>query len=363
MSIGRSIEAKTLNSDLTLIKAKLLSCHSKLSGRGEPVTAEALKNEYTGVVEKPRMLLEIIQQHNNDIEKLIGIDYSRITWTKYNTMLKHVKSFIRWKFNLNDINIKNLNFVFINDFEFYLKTEKNINPATNPKYIKNLQKVVRQCVVKDWLIKDPFIAYKLKVKKSERGYLTDLELQAIYKKNFSIKRLDNIKDIFLFSCFTGISYIDIFNLTPSHICIGIDGEKWIFTHRQKTDSPSRIPLLPPALEIINKYSQYPEVINRDKLLPVPSNQKVNVYLKEIAACCGITKLLTFHMARHTFATTVTLTNGIPLESVQKMLGHKKIQTTEIYAKILDVKVSNDMKKLRNLYKPKSEITETKIISR
>ena len=355
-------EAKEINHHLVLIKAKLLGCQSRLENREVIVTPELLKNEYFGIVEKPRMLVEIIQLHNNDFEKLIGIDYCRVTWTKYNTMLKHVKNFLKWKFNLNDIDIKKLNFEFINDFDFYLKTEKKIDSSTNPRYIKNLRKIVRQCVIKDWLNKDPFIAYKLKEKKSDRTYLTDFELMAIDEKEFQIARLDHIKDIFLFSCYTGISYIDIFNLTPHNITMGIDGEKWIFTNRQKTDTSSRIPLLPPALAIIKKYSICPEVINRDKLLPVPSNQKVNAYLKEIAACCGINKELTFHMARHTFATTVTLTNGIPIESVSKMLGHKKIQTTQIYAKILDTKVSSDMKKLRALYELKNGVIGAKSVS-
>jgi len=348
-STGRSKEAKALNADLAFIKAKLLTSRNILSAGGKVVTPESLKNEYFGIVEKPRMLVEIIQHHNDDFEKLIGIDYCRVTWTKYDSMLKHIKNFLKWKFNLGDINIRSLNFEFINDFEFYLKTEKSIDSKTNPRYIKNLRKIVRECVVKDWLHKDPFIAYKLKEKKSDRTYLTEFEFSAIREKHFPIARLDQIKDIFLFSCYTGLSYIDIFNLTLQNIMIGIDGEKWINTNRQKTDSSSRVPLLPPALAIIAKYANFPEIVNRNKLLPVPSNQKVNAYLKEIGACAGISKELTFHMARHTFATTVTLNNGIPMESVSKMLGHTKIQTTQIYAKILDKKVSTDMNELRSIY--------------
>ena len=345
---GRGEAAKEINNHLSLVKSKLLRCYSSLEMRGNTITAELLKNEYNGlsVVERPRMLLQIIKQHNKDIQTLIGMDYSKATWVKYETTLKHITAFLKWKYNLADIDIKKLNFEFVTDFEFYLKSQKSIDVNTNAKYIKNLKKIVRECVAKDWLTKDPFMAYKVKTKNTEREFLSDLELQAMHEKQFMHPRLDHIRDIFLFSCYTGLAYIDVFNLSSNNIAIGMDGEKWIFTHRQKTETPSRIPLLPPALAILEKYAQDPAVINRAKLLPVPTNQKVNAYLKEIAACCGITKELTFHIARHTFATTVTLTNGVPIETVSKMLGHKKLQTTQHYAKILDKKVSMDMSNLK-----------------
>jgi len=356
---ARTNEAKLINNHLGLVKAKLLSCFSHLEARGAAITIEALKKEYNGVVERPRMLLEIVQQHNDDIKTLIGKDYSKATWVKYNTTKKHITEFLKWKYRLSDINIKQLGFEFITDFEFYLKSQKSIDVNTNAKYIKNLKKIVHECVAKDWLPKDPFMAYKVKAKKTEREFLTELELQAIHDKRFIIDRLDHVKDIFLFSCYTGLAYIDVFNLTTNNISLGIDGEKWIFTHRQKTEAPSRIPLLPPALSILEKYKDHPLTANNRKLLPVPSNQKTNAYLKEIASCCGITKELTFHIARHTFATTVTLTNGVPIETVSKMLGHKKLQTTQHYAKILDKKVSNDMQMLRDKYRTVSEDKETK----
>ena len=346
----RSAEAKMINNDLTIIKTRLLNCRSRLEARNEIVTAESLKKEYTGIVERPRMFIEIVQQHNNDIKTLIGKGYSKATWVKYNTTQTHIREFLKWKFNIVDINLTKLNFEFINDFEFYLKSQKNIDVNTNAKYIKNIKKIARECAAKNWLDKDPFMAYKVKAKKTEREFLTELELQTIQEKEFSIERLQHIKDLFLFSCYTGLAYIDIYNLSTNNISIGIDGEKWIFTHRQKTETASRIPLLQPALDILNKYSNNPVAASKKKLLPVPSNQKMNAYLKEIADTCGINKKLTFHMARHTSATTVTLTNGVPIESISKMLGHTKIQTTQIYAKILDKKVSSDMQALRNKFK-------------
>ena len=170
-----------------------------------------------------------------------------------------------------------------------------------------------------------------------------------------------VRDIFLFSCFTGLAYIDVKNLTKSHISIGIDGEKWIFTHRQKTESASKIPILPLTQMIIDKYEDNPQSVNQEKLLPILSNQKMNAYLKEIATVCNIEKELTFHIARHTFATTVTLTNGVPIESVSKMLGHKNLRTTQHYAKVLDKKVSEDMKILRAKFPMKTTNSEQKII--
>ncbi|MFY7918741.1 MAG: site-specific integrase, partial [Chryseotalea sp.] len=172
------------------------------------------------------------------------------------------------------------------------------------------------------------------------------ELDSIIEKKFSIERLKQVRDIFIFCCYTGLAYADVQKLSRDEITTGIDGEKWIWTSRQKTDTATRIPLLPQALEIINRYKDEPSCLNKGRLLPVLSNQKMNGYLKEIADACGITKKMTFHTARHTFATTVTLSNGVPIETVSKMLGHRNLKTTQHYAKILDIKVGADMRVLR-----------------
>ncbi len=352
--------SKEINKTLVEIKEKLNYCKSVLEFKGLPVTVDSLKNEFYGAAEKPRMLLEIVKQHNADIEKLIGKDFVIASWRKYRTMYNLICGFVKWKFQRNDIPLDSLKYSFLTDFEFYLKTEKNINPATNPKYIKNFQKIIRQCVMNQWLDKDPFLGYRLKIRTAERGFLTDQELQNLQSKHFDIDRLETVKDIFLFSCYTGLSYIDVFNLTANSINLGIDGNKWIFTSREKTDVPSHIPLLPYALDLIEKYRNHPAAVNKGKLFPVHSNQRMNGYLKEIADLCGIKKKLTFHMSRHTFATTVTLNNGVPIESVSKMLGHRKIQTTQIYAKVLDKKVSNDMQQLHAIYKSKDQVEQKKV---
>lgn len=180
----------------------------------------------------------------------------------------------------------------------------------------------------------------------EREALTAEELETMTGKNFATGRLAQVRDIFLFSCFTGLAYADLQKLKRSEISTGIDGGKWIFTKRQKTDTASRIPILPMAEEILVKYADHPQCKAKYKVLPILSNQKMNEYLKEIADCCWITKRLTFHIARHTFATTITLSNGVPIETVSKMLGHRNLKTTQHYAKILDRKVSQDMQALK-----------------
>lgn len=358
--IHTSEEIKSINEYLKTLDRQVYEAHNDLMNAGKTITAETLKNKLTGVQEKQRMLLQVMEQHNNDIKTLIGKGYTRATWVKYNTTKTHITNFLKWKYAISDINLKELSYEFVTDFEFYLKSEKSIDVNTNAKYIKNLKKIVHECVAKNWLDKDPFMAYKVKKKQTERQYLTEAEIQKIEEKEITIERLIQIRDLFLFSCYTGLSYTDVYNLTPNNVSLGIDGERWIFTHRQKTETASRIPLLPPVLTLLEKYANDQKLKISGKLLPVPSNQKVNAYLKEIATICEINKELTFHVARHTFATTVTLTNGVPIESVSKMLGHKKMQTTQHYAKILDKRVSNDMQALRSKFSNKSDQENKKI---
>ncbi len=202
---------------------------------------------------------------------------------------------------------------------------------------------------------DPFVNYKGKVKTIKRVFLLESELQMVADKKFATERLTQVRDVFLFCCFTGLAYADIKKLKMSQIRKGVDGEYWIFTNRQKTDERSAIPLLPVAIKLIERYANHPLRLNKDMPLSVPSNQKMNDYLKEIAGVCEIDKILTSHIARHTFATTVTLSNGVPIESVSKMLGHSSIRQTQHYAKILDVKVSEDMLALRQKLERRSRL--------
>ena len=208
---------------------------------------------------------------------------------------------------------------------------------------------MRIAFANNWVNKDSFYHWKAKWKKVEREALTESELRTMIDKEFSIKRLEQVRDIFVYCCFTGLAYVDVQKLSNNHIVLGMDGGRWIKNNRSKTDSRSNIPLLPAAEEILEKYHAYSKISDTGLLLPVISNQKTNAFLKEIATLCKIEKNLTFHLARHTFATTVTLANGIPIESASKMLGHQSLKTTQIYAKVIDKKLSEDMNILRRKY--------------
>jgi site-specific recombinase XerD len=346
---GNSEEARSINSLLDFIKNKINEIQYELLKDGVSFTLEEFKNKLLGAKERTRTLIPIFQDHNNKIKALIGKEYAAGTLERYETSLKHTKDFLLWKYNVSDIDIAKIDHAFITDYEFYLRSVRNCANNTAVKYIKNFNKIIKICLANHWIERNPFANYKSKVKEVERIYLTENEIQEIINKDFGTDRLSLVRDIFLFSCFTGLAYIDVKNLTKSHISYGIDGEKWIFTHRQKTESASKIPILPVTQIIIEKYENHPQSINEDRLLPILSNQKMNAYLKEIASVCKINKELTFHIARHTFATTITLTNGVPIESVSKMLGHKNLRTTQHYAKVLDKKVSEDMKILKDKF--------------
>ncbi|RTY97222.1 site-specific integrase [Flavobacterium sp. RSP49] len=357
---GTNEEARTINSHLDYLKNQVLEAEKRLFKKDIKVSSENLKNELFGATETKRMLIPIFQDHNNKIKELVGKEYAPGTLERYKTSLSHTIEFLQWKYKVSDIEIHKIDHAFVTDYEFWLRSVRNCANNTAVKYIKNFSKIIKLCLANDWLDKNPFANYKSKVKEVERVYLSEEEIQNIINKDFKTERLSLVRDIFLFSCFTGLAYIDVKNLTKSHISIGIDGEKWIFTHRQKTETASKIPILPVTQMIIDKYLDHPKSNNEDRLLPILTNQKMNAYLKEIAGVCEIEKELTFHIARHTFATTVTLTNGVPIESVSKMLGHKNIQTTQHYAKILDKKVSEDMKILRDKFAITLPLTTKKV---
>lgn len=354
---GTSEEARTINNHLDNIKNEIFEAQKKLVLKDSIVNIENLKNQLFGTAETKRMLVSIFEDHNNKIKELVGKEYALGTLERYKTSLKHTIEFMKWKYNISDIEISKIDYAFVKDYEFFLRTVRNCANNTTVKYLKNFHKIIKLCLDNDWLQKNPFANYKSKVKEVERVFLNEIELSSIINKNFRIERLSLVRDIFVFSCYTGLAYIDVKNLSEMHIVIGIDGDKWIYTQRQKTESLSRIPLLPKALELLEKYKNYPQ--SSDKLFPVLSNQRINSYLKEIADVCDIDKELTFHIARHTFATTVTLSNGVPIESISKMLGHKSIKITQHYAKIVDRKISDDMKMLRDkIIDEKKEIVST-----
>ena len=343
---GNKEEARIINTALENIRNKIKSLYYDLCERQNVVTADLIKDAFLGKTLEEYSLLQIFRQHNDDMRAQVGKEYAAGTLERYETSLKLTQEFLKHKYKRSDIFLSELKYSFITDYEFFLKTVRGNSHNTASKYLRNFKKIVRIAVVNGWLVRDPFVGYKCTLREVKRDFLTQEELDRIISKHFPTERLRIVRDIFVFCCYTGLAYADVYKLKPNDISRGIDGEYWLFAERKKTGVSSNVPLLPQALAILKKYKDYAEVTNGERLLPVITNQRLNAYLKEIADVCGITKNLTFHIARHTFATTVTLTNGVPMESVSSMLGHKNLRTTQVYAKVVEKKVSEDMKALR-----------------
>ncbi|TDH19778.1 site-specific integrase [Segetibacter sp. 3557_3] len=344
--IGTKEEVKSLNALLDNLQSKVYDAHRRLSEQRETITALDIKDVFTGSGEKNRMLMETFSDHNRKIAALVGKEFAKGTLQRYETSFRHTREFLRYRYGVSDIDIKKIDHCFIEDYDFYLRTVCNCLNNSAVKYVKNFKKIIRICMANGWIVMNPFSNYKGRVKTVDRICLTAEEIQRITEKKFATDRLEHVRDVFLFCCYTGLAYADVKKLKACDVSKGIDGELWIFTYRQKTETRSAVPLLPAAVELIEKYANDPVCLSRNIPLPVPSNQKMNDYLKEIAAVCGINKMLTSHIARHTFATTITLTNGVPIETVSKMLGHSSLKQTQHYAKIIDSKVSSDMLTLR-----------------
>ncbi len=352
---GTKEEVKALNTYLDTYQARVFEAKRKLVEGNEMVTASAIKDMLMGVDQRNKMLIKIFEDYNADVKKLIGIDYSKSTWTKYDRTKRFTHEFIKWKYKTDDIHVRQLNYEFVTQSELYYKTVRKCSHNTTLKYISILKMVVLFCMANKWLDHDPFALFEMIKEDVDPTFLTKEEIQLIAYKEIRNERLSRVRDVYIFCCFTGLAYADVEKLKRTEISVGIDDQLWIFTDRLKTKIKSRIPLLPVTLDIIKRYEEDPACINANKVLPVLSNQKYNSYLKEIADICDITKTLTTHTARHTFGTTVTLSNGVPIESVSKMLGHKKISTTQHYARVLDIKVSEDMQRLKDRLKSATQI--------
>lgn len=339
---GNSWNARQLNSLLENIRVSLRNHFHDIEMHEACVTAEKVRNAFLGITIRQQTLLETFRKHNEDVQKLIGISKSAATYAKYDRCMRRLEEFMQAKYRIKDIALKEISHVFITDFETYLRTVSQCNENTTAKFMQTFRMIIILAKNNGWILSDPFINYKIRLKKVDRGYLTEPELKRILKKQFACKRLEQVRDIFIFSCFTGLAYIDVRNLTKDNIRTSFDGKLWIMTSRQKTNTAVTVPLLKVPQAILKKY----EGTQSDgRLLPVLSNQKLNSYLKGIADICGITKTITFHLARHTFATTMTLAKGVPIETVSKMLGHTNIITTQIYARITNDKIGRDMQAL------------------
>lgn len=353
---GTKQESRLLNRYLDQVQSRIYESYEQLRAEKELISAQTIKARFLGEDDNEYSLLTLVDYHNTQMSETLSYG----TLKNYFTTQKYIRQFLLEKRKKDDIYLSKLTFRFVVDFEKYLRAhvpedhQKPMGNNTVMKHIQRLRKMVTLSYKMEWIDKDPFIRFKPSYIRNDREFLRKDELQAIEEKQFAIERLQIVKDLFVFSCYTGLSYIDVMQLSKENVQLGIDGNKWVITIRQKTDKKVRIPLLIKAEEIINKYQGHIKAKSSGTLFPVISNQKLNSYLKEIADIAGVKKNLTFHMARHTFATTITLSNGVPIETVSKLLGHTKIATTQIYARVLEHKVSTDMNVLKDVLLNKSK---------
>ncbi len=312
--------------------------------KGKHISAHSLKNSYLGIETDTRTILIVFREHNEKCKLLINIDFAAGTVERYITCRKDVEDFIKLKYKRDDLYLQEITPMFVKDFEFYLKTSCKCCHNTATKYLKNFKKIIRIALANDWMKSDPFSNIKFHLDDVDMDFLNEQELNALMEKEFKIERLQVVKDIYLFCCFTGLAFIDVKNLTYSDIEFR-DNRQWIKKRRQKTKNWCHVPILPPAIRLMEKYKDHPVCQKRGCVLPVTSNQRMNTYLKEIADISGIQKNLSTHTARHTFATTVTLANQISIEVVSKMLGHDSINMTKKYARVVDDLINRDMQKV------------------
>ena len=340
---GRTTDALSTNLQLDNIASGLQAIFRKIE-ISDDLSLERIKSEFLGKKDEIDTLMQLFEKHNTDISKQVGISVSKATLQKYNVCKRHFSDFLNKQYKRNDLKLTELTYLVIREFDLYLRTVVGQNSNTATKTMKTFKTITLLGQKMGVLLHDPFMNHRFHLEPVNRGFLTDEEILLIANKEMGIPRLELVRDIFIFSCFTGLAYIDVSNLTPDHI-VTLGDKQWIMTQRQKTSVETNILLLDIPKAIIDKYCDNPAYPKREnKLFPILSNQKMNAYLKEIADLCGIKKNLTFHLARHTFA-TMSLSKGVPMESVSKMLGHTNIKTTQIYARITNKKIEHDMEEL------------------
>ena len=347
---GKSRRACDLNTYIEEARIKLYQIFCELEQQNRPVTAHLLQELFFGQ-EKPeevRTLLGTMQEHNDQCRALVGTDYALITVRRYESCRRYLAELIRQRYGKEDLPLTEVNGELVRAFAFYLKTEKGCQQNTVIRYMKCLKKITNLACANDWMAKDPFLGIRFHEKEVVREFLTMDELLTIYHKDFPLERIRIVRDVFIFAAFTGLAFIDVQQLSPEHIVEDANGNLWIRKTRQKTKNMCNIPLLDIPLEILRKYADHPICQKRNVLLPVPCNQKMNSYLKEIADLCLIKKNLTTHTVRHSYATSVCLANGVSIENVAKMLGHSNIKMTQHYARVLDSSILRDMTNVRNV---------------
>lgn len=345
---GKSRRACDLNTYIEEARIKLYQIFCELEQQNRPITAHLLQELFFGQ-EKPeevRTLLGTMQEHNDQCRALVGTDYALITVRRYESCRRYLAELIRQRYGKEDLPLAEVNGELVRAFAFYLKTKKGCQQNTVIRYMKCLKKITNLARANDWMAKDPFLGIRFHEKEVVREFLTMDELQTIYRKEFPLERLTLVRDAFIFAAFTGLAFIDVQQLAPEHIVRDNNGNLWIRKPRQKTKNMCNIPLLDIPQEILRKYANHSTCRKKGVLLPVPCNQKMNSYLKEIADICMIRKNLTTHCARHSYATSVCLANGVSLENVAKMLGHSNIKMTQHYARVLDSSILRDMNQVQ-----------------
>ncbi len=345
---GKDRKSLELNQFLEMTRTKIYQIYRELSQDNKPINADILKRKLNGESDAPKMLLEVFREHNKKYRDLAGKEYAEGTVLRHERTVRYLEEMLQTKYNLNDIPLKSINNAFILEFEHFIKVTKNCAQNATINYLKNLKKVIRHAMANKWITEDPFYNIHFHPTKTNREFLTEEELQAIINKKFDIPRLETVRDIFVFCSLTGLAFTDVQHLKHEHITYDQKNGYWIRKPREKTDNLCNIPLLDIPLSIIEKYKDHPECIRKGVVLPVPTNQRMNSYLKEIADVCGIKKTLSSHIARHTFA-CVAIANRVSMESIAKMLGHSDIKTTKIYARLMDKTVAEEMDAMRRKF--------------
>ncbi|KAA6331065.1 Tyrosine recombinase XerC, partial [termite gut metagenome] len=336
---GKSKQAVEINKELDRISVSIHSHYRQIVGLKGLVTATEVKNAFQGIASTQETLVNYFVRHNKEFSKRVGINREASTAEQYNISLNHLIRFIEKKYKVSDIPFSKLDLSFIEAFDFYLKIELKRMPNTILCIVRHVRKMIKLAIGEGIISHDPFEGYTPERPKAKQKYLTREELDRIMTTQLDHLARYLTRDMFLFSVFTGLAFRDICNLTPKHIVKADDGILWIKTTRQKTGTPCEIPLLDLPKQIIEKYKG---IAKDGKLLPMLSCGRLNKNLKIIAHLCCIERKLIFHMGRHTYATEICLSQGVPIESLSRMLGHRDLRSTQIYAKITNHKIAEDM---------------------
>ncbi len=346
-SRGRDRKSQDLNDYIESAQIRLSQLFNEMEQNGKTITAKILRNKFLGMDKEDRKtLVAFFNEHNEQCRKLIGIDYVDITIRRYECCARYLQELIREKYGEDDLLLREVNGEFVRSFEFYMKTEKKCQQNTVIRYMKCFKKVTNLAIANEYITRNPFAGIKFHEVVVNKEFLTMEEINRMAEKEFAIQRLELVRDVFLFCVYSGLAFIDVYNLRKEHIVSDNEGNLWIRKTREKTNNMCNIPLLSKPIEILQKYENHPVCLEKGVLLPVMCNQRMNSYLKELADLCGIKKTLTTHVARYTFASVIALANKVSLSNVAKMLGHSSTRMTQHYAKVMDHTILEDMKNVQ-----------------